>query len=136
MGLTLAQPNCAIQTVLSREDIPIGITIISFANLLGGTIFIPICQAVLFSTLSSQLTNKIPGLDVNKLSQTGATDLSGLVDKAELPILLTAYNKAIVNIFYCALAMACVTFLSSFFFEWKSMKKQQPGDAEALPPTL
>lgn len=136
MGLTLTQPNNAVQTVLVREDIPIGITIISFAQLLGGSVFIPICQAVLFSTLSSQLSNRIPGLDVAKLSSTGATDISQSVSMTELPVLLTAYNNAVVNIFYCALGMACAAFIASFIFEWKSMKKQQPGDAEVAPTTL
>lgn len=130
MGLTLVQPNNAVQTVLSREDIPVGITIITFAQFFGGAIFVTVCQAVLSSTLRVQLRNKIPGLDIAKLSQTGATDLSQLVSIDELPVLLTVYNEALVNVFYCALAMSCAAFIASFFLEWKTMRKQ-PASVEA-----
>ena len=131
MGLTLIQPNNAVQTVLSREDIPIGITIITFAQFLGGSIFVTVCQAVLSNTLRAQLSSKIPGLDVGKLSQTGATDLSQLVPKDKLPVLLVAYNEALVNVFYCALAVSCVAFVASFFLEWRTMRKDpESADAE------
>ncbi len=130
MGLTLAQPNNAVQTVLSRKDIPIGITIITFAQFLGGAVFVTVCQAVLSNTLRAQLSSKIPGLDIGKLSQTGATDLSQLVPKDKLPVLLAAYNEALVNVFYCALAMSCAAFIAAFFLEWRTMRKQ-PESAEA-----
>jgi hypothetical protein len=123
MGLTLAQPINAVQTVLSRKDIPIGITIITFTQFLGGSIFVTVCQAVLSNTLREQLSSKIPGLDIGKLSQTGATDLSQLVPKDKLPVLLVAYNEALVNIFYCALAVSCAAFIASFFLEWRTMRK-------------
>ena len=131
MGLTLAQPNNAVQTVLSREDIPIGITIITFAQFLAGTIFVTVCQAVLSNTLRAQLSSKIPGLDLGKLSQTGATDLSQLVPKDKLPVLLAAYNKGLVNVFYCALATSSAAFIAAFFLEWRTMRKQaESAEAE------
>lgn len=124
LGLTLIQSNNAVQTVLSREDIPVGVTIVNFAQLAGGTIFISVCQAILTQTLKTQLSTKIPGLDVQKLSSTGATDLTKLVPEELLPILLTAYNKAIVNVFYCVLGVACVGLVASFFLEWRTVKQQ------------
>lgn len=120
----MAQCNNAAQTVLSREDIPIGITIVTFAQQVGGTIFVSVSQAVLSSTLSARLSTEIPGLDAAKLSGTGVTNLASLVPKDKLPGLLAAYNDAIVNVFYCALAMSCVAFVASFFLEWKTVRKQ------------
>jgi len=124
LGLSLAQANIACQTVLSREDIPIGITIIAFAQFFGGTVFVTVCQTVLSNTLTSQLSMKIPGLNAATLSGTGATKLSSLVPNDELPVLLAAYNLAIRNVFYVALAVSCLAFAASFFFEWKSVRKQ------------
>lgn len=120
----MTQSIIAAQTVLSREDIPIGITIITFAQFAGGTIFISICQAILSNTLKTQLSTKIPGLDVARLSNSGATNLANIVSKDDLPVLLAAYNEAIDNVFYCALAASCLAFVASFFVEWKSVKKQ------------
>ena len=131
MGLALTQPNNAAQTVLSREDIPIGVTILGFAQFLAGSISVSVCQAVLSSTLREQLSKKIPGFDAAKLSASGTTNLSRLVPTEQLPILLAAYNKAIDNVFYCALALSCVAFIASFFLEWKTVRKQPEGKEEA-----
>lgn len=110
--------------MLSREDIPIGTTIIAFAQFLSGSISVSVCQAILSSTLSAQVSTKIPGFDAAKLSGSGATNLARLVPKDKLPVLLAAYNVAIVNVFYFALAVSCVAFVATFFFEWKTVKKQ------------
>jgi hypothetical protein len=53
LGLSLAQANIACQTVLSREDIPVGVTIIAFTQFLGGTVFVTMCQTILLNTLAS-----------------------------------------------------------------------------------
>lgn len=124
MGLSLAQANNAAQTVLSREDIPIGVTILTFTQFFGGAIFVSVCQAILSHTLRAQLSTRIPGFNAAQLSGTGTTNLSRLVPMDQLPTLLAAYNDAIVNVFYCALAVSCVAFVTSFFVEWKTVKKQ------------
>lgn len=130
IGLSLAQPNIAVQTVLSRGDIPVGITILGFAQFFGGTVFITVCQSVLSSTLKSQLAGSILNLNPAALSSTGATDLTSLVTKDQLPLLLAAYNIAIDNVFYIALAMSCVSFVASFFVEWRTVKKQPSAGGE------
>jgi hypothetical protein len=113
-----------VQTVLSREDISVGVTIITFAQLTGGTIFISVCQAVLTTTLKNELSTSIPGLDVQKVSSTGATDLTKLVPEELVPILLAAYNEGVVNVFYCALGAACLGLVASLFLEWRTVKQQ------------
>jgi activator of 2-hydroxyglutaryl-CoA dehydratase len=113
-----------VQTVLPREDISIGVTIITFAQLGGGTIFISICQAVLTHTLKTELSRNIPDLDVRKLSSTGASDLTKLVPEELVPVLLEAYNKAISNVFYCALGAAFLGLVASFFLEWRTVKQK------------
>ena len=122
--MSLAQINNAAQTVLSREDIPIGVTIVNFAQQIGGSIFVSVSQAILASTLGSRLSTEIPGFDAARLSETGTTDIASLVPEDKLPLLLAAYNDAIVNVFYCALAVSGLAFVASFFVEWKSVKTQ------------
>lgn len=117
MGFSLAQRNNAAQTVLSRKDIPIGITILNFATSVGGTIFVSVSQGVQASTLRTQLRQSIPGLDASSLSSTGATDLSKLVPHDQLSQLLAAYNKGIDNVFCVALSVSCLAFVASWFVE-------------------
>lgn len=123
LGLTLIQANNAVQTVLPKEDIPIGVTIVNFSQLVGGTVFVSICQAVLAQTLKVQLGSTHSGIDAEKISSAGATNITKLVPKEKLPLLLSAYNQGIVKIFYCALATACLAFVASFFLEWRSVKQ-------------
>ncbi|KAF2802381.1 putative MFS multidrug transporter [Mytilinidion resinicola] len=125
MGMSLAQCNNAAQTVLSREDIPMGITIINFGNFIGGTVFVSICQGILSSTLRTQLGQQIPDLDLSSISTAGATELSKLVPSSQLPILQAAYNKGINNVFYCALGVSSSAFVASWFVEWRSVKSSQ-----------
>ncbi|KAK6836227.1 carnitine O-acetyltransferase [Apiospora arundinis] len=125
LGLSLIQCINAAQTVLSREDMPTGLTIINFANLVGGTVFVSVCQGVLSGTLTTELA-KIPGggLDVHALLGSGATDVNKMVPPDQLPAFLAAYNLGLSHIFYVALAASCLGFVASLFMEWKSVKGQ------------
>jgi hypothetical protein len=122
--MTLQQCAMAAQTVLAKKDVPIGLTIIAFAQFLAGTISVSVCQTVLANTLTHELSKRLPGFDVSVIANAGATQIQGLVSKEELPIVLTAYNTGIDNTFYCALAATCLAFLASFFIEWKSVKSR------------
>ncbi|KAK8054688.1 hypothetical protein PG994_009755 [Apiospora phragmitis] len=132
LGLSLAQYINAAQTVLSREDVPTGITLINFGNLVGGTIFVSVCQGVLSDTLTTELAQTLPGkLDVHALLSSGVTDVAKLLPPDQLPAFLAAYNKGICNVFYVALAAAFLAFVASLFLEWKSVKAQ-PQQQEAV----
>lgn len=121
--MTLQQSNIAAQTVLAKGDISTGISIIAFTNFFGGTVFLSLCQTILANTLSSQLARDLPGFDTSVISSTGATAIQTLVSKADLPIVLKAYNAGIDNTFYCALAVCCLAFVGSLFFEWKTVRR-------------
>ncbi|RDW58281.1 putative HC-toxin efflux carrier TOXA [Coleophoma crateriformis] len=120
-GMTLQQCVMAAQTVLAKRDVPMGLTIITFAQFFGGTISVSICQTILANTLASELSKKLPGFNASAIASAGATEIQGLVLKEELPIVLAAYNAGIDNAFYCALAASCLALVASFFVEWKSV---------------
>lgn len=129
--MCLAQGNNAAQTVLSKRDIPTGITILVFAQQFGGTVFVSLAQTILSSTLRSQLARTLPDFDASSISSTGATDIRHLVSRDKLPIVLAAYNAGINSVFYLALGTTCIAFVASLFVEWKSVRS---GTA-ALPVT-
>jgi len=123
--MTLQQCAMAAQTVLSKEDVAIGLTVISFSQFLAGTISVTICQTILTNTLTSKLIKELPQFDSLSLANAGATQIQNLVTQKELPIVLVAYNAGIDNVFYVSLAASCLAFLSSFFIEWRSVKARQ-----------
>ncbi|KAK0390739.1 hypothetical protein NLU13_0242 [Sarocladium strictum] len=122
MGLSLTQAINAVQTVLPREDIPTGLTMVNFMNFVGGTVFVSVSQGVLTDTLSKELRKQIPDLDVPAVLGQGATDLSKAVPEDKLPVLLNAYNMGLQNVFYCAMGVSCLAFVASCFLEWKTVK--------------
>ncbi|MCJ1285457.1 hypothetical protein MMC26_004797 [Xylographa opegraphella] len=121
-GSALIQSNNAALTVLSKEDIPTGVTILNFFGQVGGSVFISICQTILSSSLKSQLASTLPGFDASGIATSGATEIRNMVPEQQLPILLKAYNASIDNVFDCALGLACLAFVASLFVEWKSVK--------------
>lgn len=130
LGLTLQQPNLAAQTVLSRADVSIGLSVLQFVNFLGGTIFVSVSQTLLEGKLVSGLRGLIPNLSTSQVAGGGATSLRGLVSAEQLLLLLDIYNDSIRNIWYVALALACVIFLASFVMEWRSVKEDPKAGSQ------
>nr|QDK64761.1 AshT [Aschersonia paraphysata] len=127
-GLGTQQASLAVQTVLKPEDVPTAISIVFFGLQLGGSIFICVGQNV-FNQLFQKLLRQaaIPGLDLDLVLKTGATEIRRLVpDGADLQKLLTAYNTSVTSTFYVAAATGVAAFLSALFVQWKSVKNVDP----------
>ncbi|KAF2114410.1 major facilitator superfamily protein [Lophiotrema nucula] len=119
-GMALQQTSNAANTVLSPKDIPIGVTIIQFANIAGSTVFVSVCQAILSSTLKLGLAGS--GIDPSIIVHAGATDIRTLVGKDKLQLVLEAYNLGVDRLFYVSVGLSSLAFVCSLFMEWKSMK--------------
>lgn len=130
MGLGLQQPMLAAQTVLSRKDVPIGVSILMLGQSLGGSIFPAVGQNVLDSALIKNLgALHIPNFDSSSVITSGATDIRTQIPAAYLPAFLVAYNKAIIHTFYVMIGCACVTIVGALLLEWKSVKKAKAAAA-------
>jgi hypothetical protein len=142
VGLSFQQPIIAAQTVLSPEDIPIGISVIVFGQSFGAAIVISVAETV----FANRLAHIIEGILGPTAGVTAASLLSGatggdgatshgsllsLVQSAggSAEQLLAAYNKAITESFYVGLAMASLSVSGALLIEWRSVKK--PEDAKA-----
>ena len=125
-------PNIAVQTVLPKHEIPIGLSLIGFVQFFSSTIIVTVCQSLLQNRLMSGLSGKIPGFDPRSIAGQGATSLRTLVAPEYLPVVLKAYNEALRSVWYVGLGLACLTFVASLGFEWRSVKgEKKEGDAES-----
>ncbi|EXM15770.1 Tetracycline resistance protein TetA/multidrug resistance protein MdtG [Fusarium oxysporum f. sp. vasinfectum] len=131
MGLTLQQPAIAIQTVLPESDSPIGLSILNFLIFLGGTVFVTVSQTLLEGQLESRIAKYIPGVDINTLANSGATNLWNLVPSDKVDLVLKAYNDSMRSIWYLGLGMGCFALITSFGFEWKNVKAKKTTGAAA-----
>ncbi|KAL8951919.1 MAG: hypothetical protein Q9222_002138 [Ikaeria aurantiellina] len=130
LGLVLQAPNIAAQTVLPKEEVAIGLSLLAFVQFLGGTIFVTVCQNLLVNKLISGLEGQVEGFDPATIANQGATAVRGLVSDDQLPLVLGVYNKALQSIWYVGLALSCLTFVASLGMEWKSVKKNKKKTEE------
>jgi hypothetical protein len=122
IGLTLQQPMIAAQTVLKQEDIPFGSSAVIFFQTLGGALFISVAQNIFSNELVKGILSKIPDMNPAAILQTGATQLTTVFPKEILPVVIQAYNDAIVKSFYASIAMAILGFFAGLGLEWVSVK--------------
>lgn len=131
IGMGQQQPQVAIQTVLPKADITAGACIVVLVQTLSGVIFIQIGQAVLQNKLMQNLeaTFSNGGLDLNRLSTVGATQLRFLVPPQDLLAVLVAYNSALTRVFIVSVVMSALTIIGSLSIEWKSVKKAKKQES-------
>lgn len=129
LGIGMQQGSIAAQTVLNKPDVPTGVSLMFFCQMLGGAIFVSVGQNVLDSSLVGSLTELVQGLDPVAIVNTGATEIRDRVPAKYLPEVLIAYNQAVRQCFIVALCMGCLGLLGAVFVEFRSVKeKQGPTD--------
>lgn len=127
LGFGMQTAGLAMQTVLPREDVSIGLAINFFAQQLGGAVFVSVGQTILSNLLVSKLQGVVPGLDPSTIVGSGATDLVKVVPPQYMDVVIHAYNYACTRIFLCGLGLTFAALLSVLGVEWRSIKKGKQG---------
>ncbi|KAJ5595555.1 uncharacterized protein N7459_001763 [Penicillium hispanicum] len=122
LGLGMQQPMIVAQTALKVEDVPSGTAIMMFAQTLGGSIFLSVAQNVFQNQLFKNLAIYAPNADASKLVAAGATLLRHVVSGPALQKVLAAYNQAVTETYYVAVAMGALSLVGPIFIEWLSVK--------------
>jgi hypothetical protein len=123
LGLGMQQPSVAAQTVLSRKDVATGVSMIFFAQMLGGSIFVSVANNIFNNKLARGL-ERVVGIDPDLVTHVGATDLRHVIPLARLPAVLTVYNNALTSAFYVGLAASCATVVGAAMMEWVNLNKK------------
>ncbi|KAF4633690.1 hypothetical protein G7Y89_g4437 [Cudoniella acicularis] len=127
LGSCSQAPNMAAQTVLPREDVAIGASLMFFGQQLFGAIFTSVGQNVLNSQLAHRLAViNIPGINPRVIQSTGATELLNLIPAEYHAAGLQAYNDSLRVCFQVALIMACLSILGALGMEWRTVRKNLP----------
>ena len=123
-GAGFQQPVVAVQTVLKLEDVPVGTTIILFAQLFGGAVFASVATNIFNNHLVANL-RKVPGVDVDTIINAGATNLNRVVAPELFKQVLIVYNEAIET-FKLALILACLSLVGCALMQHTSVKAAKP----------
>ncbi|KAG2019076.1 hypothetical protein GB937_005367 [Aspergillus fischeri] len=113
-------PNMAAQTVLPREQVAIGASLMFFAQQLFGAVFTSVGQNVLSNQLAKRLA-----ISSQVVQNTGATQLLEHVPVDDRAASLGAYNDSLRVVFQVGLIMACLATLGAVSMEWRTVKKKQ-----------
>ncbi|KAF2728670.1 MFS general substrate transporter [Polyplosphaeria fusca] len=134
VGCSMQHPNLAVQIVLPKPDVPSGTAILSFAQTLGGAVFVAVGQNLFLDKFQAGLGN-IPGVDVHRISSAGATEIQHRVPPQLRPAVISAYNRSLTQgPFFAALIVACLMLPSALGMEWRSVKEEQQGQGPPAPP--
>ncbi|KIX10126.1 uncharacterized protein Z518_01207 [Rhinocladiella mackenziei CBS 650.93] len=125
LGCSSQAPNMGAQTVLPRENVAIGASLMFFGQTLFGATFISVGQNVLENQLTNRLSS-IPGITFRLIQNTGATDLLNLIPSQYHTAALEAYNASLRVCFQVALIMACLSILGALGMEWRTVRKDIP----------
>ena len=125
-GMGMQQASVAAQTVLVKQDVPIGSALMMFALQLSGAVFVSVGQNVFANRLVSGL-GSVVGLNALVIVNTGATDLRSVVPPQLIDAVLLAYNSALTSTFTVGVATAALCILPALAMEWKSVKGRGPG---------
>jgi hypothetical protein len=125
MGLTLQGPNIAVQAVLQKEDVSIGLSITNLFSYLGSTIFITAGQALFQQKLVDKLKLILPESDLVSLADSSAASVRDVASQEQSSAVLRAYNDSLRSVWYLALGLAGLILIASFGMEWKNVKAQK-----------
>ncbi|EGD94048.1 major facilitator superfamily transporter [Trichophyton tonsurans CBS 112818] len=128
IGTGMQQASLAAQTVLNMKDLSTGVSLMFFAQSLGGALFVAISQSLFSNALASNLA-KVPGLDVQAVLASGAKDLSKVVPLDKLPLVLPLYNDSLRRSFIVSLAVSCLMILPTIGMEYRTIKKKEKAPA-------
>lgn len=131
-GLALQLPPVAVQSVLPRQDVPIGVATILAMEFLGASVFVSVANNLFNQKLLKYVeARRIPGLISSQLVEGGVTSVYDLVSADDKPKIRQAYAGAIHWPFGVAVALACISVIGAAGYGWKSVGNTATG---VLPP--
>ncbi|RSL61450.1 hypothetical protein CEP54_006226 [Fusarium duplospermum] len=123
LGACFQAPNMAAQTVLPRNEVSIGASLMIFAQTLFGAIFVSVGQNVLNGELAKRLA-EFSSITPQQIESAGVTGLFKMIPEKYNAAALQAYNNSLSVCFRVALIMACLAILGGTVMEWRSVKKE------------
>jgi hypothetical protein len=117
------QPIVAIQNFLPQENVSVGMSLVIFAQTLGGALFLTFAETVFTNGLIQALSIYAPEANSQAIIDAGATAVRDVVPTSSLAGVLLAYDQAVSHAFYLAAGAAVATVVFCWGMGWKGVKK-------------
>ncbi|KAI1749786.1 efflux pump antibiotic resistance protein [Xylaria castorea] len=124
-GIGFSGPQNAVQTVLPADDVPLGLSIMLFAQSFGPAVAVAIAQVLFTNQLWTNLNGVVPGLDRATIENNGLGEIVMSVPLARAEEVLKGIDKSIIETWYLVVALASATIIGSLTIEWRSVKSKR-----------
>ncbi|KAB8077448.1 major facilitator superfamily domain-containing protein [Aspergillus leporis] len=124
-GIGFSGPQNAVQTVLPVEDVPLGTSIMLFAQSFGPAVAIAIAQVLFVNQLSTNLSGLVSDLNGANIENNGLTQIVTNMPPAKTREVLVAIDKSLIQTWYLVVGLACATMVGSLMIEWRSVKSRR-----------
>ena len=124
-GIGFSGPQNAVQTVLPAEDIPLGLSVMLFAQSFGPAVALAIAQVLFTNQLSTNLSGLVPGLSRANIEKNGLTEIVTSVPPAKAREVLVGVDESLIQTWYLVVGLACATMVGSLLIEWRSVKSKR-----------
>ncbi|KAJ5490289.1 Major facilitator superfamily domain general substrate transporter [Penicillium expansum] len=123
-GMGMQLPTIVVQAAVQEADVPVATTLVAFTQTLSGAVFISIAQNVFQNRLVANVQKFAPMLDPAAVVKAGATKLRETFPD-HIHVVLQAYNNAVTQSFYIAVAMSALSIVGALSLQWISVKKKK-----------
>jgi hypothetical protein len=126
-GICGQMPILAVQVVLDKIDVPTGLVMVMFFQLLGGALAPSVGQNLFVDKLLQDL-NQVQGIDGAAVVAAGGREFRDIVPPELMDAVIEAFSSALRNVFWVALATPILAWTVSWAMEWR----QLPQDREKV----
>ncbi|KAL3434848.1 MFS general substrate transporter [Aspergillus tetrazonus] len=119
-GICSQMPILAVQVVLRKPDIPTGLVMIMFFQMLGGALAPSVGQNLFTDGLLQNLS-EVQGIDGAAVVAAGASGFRAIVPPALMNAVVDAFNSALRNVFWVAVAAPALAWITSWAMEWRQL---------------
>ncbi|OBR12567.1 MFS transporter [Colletotrichum higginsianum IMI 349063] len=133
-GMCSQMPILAVQVVLSKSDVPTGLVMIMFFQMLGGALAPSVGQNLFTDGLLRNLS-RVQGVDGAAVVAAGGVGFRDMVPPERLDAVINAFNSALRNVFWVALAAPVLAWIVSWAMEWRKLPDSKTATIQAPPTT-
>ncbi|KAK3613993.1 hypothetical protein LTR56_027547 [Elasticomyces elasticus] len=124
-GIGFQGPQSAVQTTLAEVDVPLGLSVILFAQHFGPALFVSIAQTIFTNRLAVNLHQAVPSLDAKTIGTIGLGELKSSVGPQRLHDVLLGLDRSLVETWYLPLGLTCASMTGAMMMEWRSVKEKR-----------
>ena len=124
-GIGFSGPQNAVQTVLSVEDVPLGTSIMFFAQVFGPAVAIVIAKVLCVNQLSANLRGLASNLNGTTIGNSGLTQIVTTMPPTKAREVKVAIDQSLIQKWYLVVGLACAMMIGSLMIEWRSVKSKR-----------